>query len=88
MPEVYDTPTYKASDVIVCDTLANLKLQVGSMRDGDRNVALLIGTSEAFDAAVKIYVWDSELTTAGNDTTIVQPDAITGSDPGRWRKPA
>lgn len=88
MPEVYDTPTYKVSDIIVCDTLANLKLQVGSMRDGDRNIALLNGNAAAFDQAALWYVWDSELTTAGNDTTIVQPTAIEGSDPGRWRNPA
>lgn len=87
MPEVYDTPEYKASDVVVCPTLANLKLQVGSMRDDDYNVCLLIGNAAAFDQASLIYVWDAELTTAGNDTTIVQPDAITGSNPGRWRKP-
>lgn len=88
MPEVYTTPTYKVADIVVCDTLADLKLQVGSMRDGDRNVAYLNGNAAAFDQALKVYVWDSELTTAGNDTTIVQPTAIEGSDPGRWRCPA
>lgn len=87
MPEEYTTPTYKASDTVVCPTLANLKLQVGSMRTGDYNVALLIGNAAAFDQAALWYVWDADLTTAGNDTTIVQPDDITGSNPGRWRKP-
>jgi len=57
------------------------------MRTGDYNMAILIGGSAAFDAASLRYIWDAELTTAGNDTTIVQPDAITGSNPGRWRKP-
>lgn len=87
MPEVYTTPTYKVSDIIICDTLANLKEQVGSMRAGDRNMAILNGNAAAFDQASLRYIWDAELTTAGNDTTIVQPDAITGSNPGRWRKP-
>lgn len=88
MPEEYQDPdVYKVSDVVVCPTLANLKEQVGSMRTGDYNVALLIGSSAAFDQASLWYVWDAELTTAGNNTTIVQPDAITGSNPGRWRKP-
>lgn len=88
MPEAYDDPdVYKVSDEVVCPTLANLKLQVGSMRTGDYNVAILIGNAAAFDQASKRYVWDAELTTAGNDTTIVQPTAITGSSPGRWRCP-
>lgn len=88
MPVEYVNPTvYKVTDIIVCDTLANLKLQVGSMRAGDRNIAYLNGNAAAFDQAALRYIWDSTLTTAGNDTTIVQPDAITGSNPGRWRKP-
>lgn len=74
----------------VFPTLASLKLVPGAATaDWTKGtaVAILIGATAAWDQATKVYTWDPDLTTAGNDTTIVQPTAITGSNPGRWRSP-
>lgn len=81
-----DQDTYIESHVVIAPTLANLKLNQGGLATGNYALAYLIGNAAAFDQAGLWYAWDPALTTAGNDTTIVQPTAITGASPGRWRK--
>lgn len=85
MPQIYEN-TYVDPRITVAPTLANLKLQEGGSVAGNYALAALLGGTAAFDQAMLWYAWDPALTTAGNDTTIVQPTAIVGALPGRWRK--
>ena len=81
---------YDETIVGVFPTLASLKLTPPGNTPawtGNGTLAILIGNAAAHDQAIKIYAWDPALTTAGNDGTIVQPTAITGANPGRWRSP-
>ena len=76
--------------LLIVETLAKLKLippVANATWTTTGTPALLLGNAAAFDQSLKLYAWDPALTTAGNDTSIVQPTAITGSNPGRWRAP-
>ena len=71
---------YDEQVLTIFGTLAQLKA-VPAVNNPDWTTAgtpaLLLGGTALFDQANKIYAWDPDLTTAGNDTTIVQPTIIT-----------
>lgn len=85
------TASYDEQIVRIYPTVAAMKADPGvanaTWTQGTA-LAILLGSSAAFDQALKLYAWDAASTSAGNDTTIVQPTAITGGNAGRWRSPS
>lgn len=84
MPQVY-VNKYQDPVVLMAPTLANLKLNQGGLDSASKDIAVLFGNAAAFDQAIKLYVWDPASEAGNNDTTVIQPTAVTG--PGRWRAP-
>jgi hypothetical protein len=81
MPIVYDTPLRREVGLNLVETTANLRLVTGV----DREVAICIGTSAAFDRASITYIWDNSLTGAESGVAIIKPTAISTAGAGRWR---
>lgn len=85
MPETPEN-RYVAANVYVAETVAGLRLFQGGADTNAKNLAVLLGSTAAFDQALKLYAWDPASEDADTGTTFVKPTAVTGA--GRWRAPA
>lgn len=85
MPQRFTDPDrFENPSVIVCPTLANLRLQDGSARVADYQFALMLGNTSAFDGTTRAYAWNASSAAADDGDATVKPTDVTGN--GRWIK--
>lgn len=74
------TNTYVSPNIIVTDTVANLRLV--DMQLCDNAVAFLHDNTAGGTAA--LYKYESSSSSADNGSTIIKPDSVSASAAGRW----
>lgn len=66
------------------DNLARLRLQPAP--SGGKGVRVLLGYYTPGDGGGGVFRWDSASTSADNGGTIIRPDVVIATDPGRWMR--
>ena len=92
--QVYDTPSYFDTRIMVVTSLANLRLQtppshvgnaLGATATQTYSLCLVLGSAGAIGTNAAWYVWDATSALADNNSTVIKPTTPqVGGNPGRW----